>query len=849
MPIPNQHSIYAQQPVSDVENLLSTSIKNGLSEEEVLKRQEHYGKNEFQPKTSFWIPLLIRNIASPFIYLLVGATFLSVVLGDKGNALIMCIIILLHVILGFIQEYRSERAARLLAEYIISHARVIRENKQTLIESKNLVPGDMVLLSPGDAVPADIRLVESNNLTIDESALTGESVAVYKNAHDHSPAAEASTLVFLGTSVMSGSGTGIVIATGPNSVFGQISALTLMTPHESNFQHYLTLLSAFLIKLMVAMLFLILILNLIIKGDQVNFMQLLLFCLALAISVTPEALPVVTTFALAQGALALARHKVIVKRLSAIEDLGSITLLCTDKTGTLTENKLTVVETFPFKTQDPVLLAALGGEKTGSTNSFEVAAYQALQESSKQELTSLEIIRETPFDPVHRLTTKVVQSPSGILLVVRGSPDEVLSLCVNLDHTEMQALQAWEYDHGAQGHPVLALAIKKLTSSNLDSDIPETDLTLLGLIAFEDPVKKTVPEALKRASNLGIKIKVMTGDTPQVAGAVAYKLGLISSPSDVITGATLAQLPLAERHRAMSTYTVFARVTPEQKQSLVEYFKQYDTVGFLGDGINDAPALKAANVGIAVREASDIARSAADIVLVKKSLWMIIEAIAQGRTIFTNTVKYIKTTLSLSLGNFYSIAVASLFIEYLPMLPIQILLLNLLSDTPMIALATDNVNPQDLKRPAKYYIKDIALQATIFGIISSFFDFLIFGLFRHASQAELQTTWFLENSMTQIPFIFLMRTNRAFYRAARPSITLLALAIISITIAVGLPYTSLGKTFFHFKKPAPGTIILLVLISLSYLLLTEIVKNWYFKTQKNHASVPTNTKSNQSGKH
>ncbi len=820
-----KYSQFAKSSVPDIEESLKTSTTKGLSTQEALERQKRYATHTLETKSSFWFPLLVRRIASPFMYLLAVAAVISLLLGDLTNSIIIGIIILIHGVLGFIQEYRAEKAARLLASYIISTARVIRDSKILVIPSKNVVPGDIILLEPGDRIAADIRLAEASNLSIDESALTGESQPVAKSL-------TGDVMAFLGTSVISGTGKGIIIATGSDTVFGEISALTLVTPHESSFQQYLTGLSTFLIKLIIVMLCIVFLINLILKGDAINIMQLLLFCVALAISVTPEALPIVTTFALTQGALELARHKVIVKRLSSIEDLGSITLLCTDKTGTLTENQLKVIEILPFKNQDPLLLASISTDISKTTNSFEIAAYQALSEEKKKEYATFSVIETIPFDAVHRLTSKMVQSSMGRFLIVKGSLEEVLARCINGDEDELKKLKDWDAAHALKGERVLAVAIKKL--SGVESAKDEGGLNLVGLIAFEDPLKKTVPYALSRASQLGINIKILTGDSAQVAGAVAYKLGLITNPEHVMDGTTLAALVSEKKHQAMREYTVFARVTPEQKHELVEHFKQSEIVGFLGDGINDAPALKAADVGIVVSQASDIARSAADIILVKKSLSIIIDGIEIGRTIFANTVKYIKTTLSSNLGNFYSIAIASIVMDFLPMLPIQILLLNLLSDAPMIAIATDTVDPSSLKRPVNYTLKDIAFQAALFGIISSLFDFIIFGLFKRSPHAELQTAWFLENILCQLSFIFLIRTTLPFYKGVRPSKFLILLSLVTGVVSIALTFTHFGQTFFFFQKPTQQMLLAVTLVCIAYFIVTEMVKVWYFSTQKKY---------------
>lgn len=806
------------------EPLFNTSINQGLSDAEVASRRARFGWHLLKPVADTWVSLLFRQLKSPFIYLLLAAASFSLILNDVSNSLVIFTIITINTLLSFIQEYRASRAARLLASYIIPTARVRRNGKESIIQTKELVPGDVVILSPGDAIPADMRLVQSDNLTIDESALTGESTPVEKSA-----SAQKDTMVFMGTSVLTGAGTALVTATGADTKFGEITTLTLLTPHESSFQQNLTELSAFLIKMTLVLLLCVLIINLIIKGGNVNIMQLLLFCVALAVTVTPEALPVVTTFALSEGAFALARQKVIVKRLSAIEDLGSITMLCTDKTGTLTENKLTVVDVLPYQKGDPLLLASVAQPPSLST--FEIATVDKLSDEQKKELSSYQVIAETPFDPVHRRTSKLIKSPEGTILVVKGAFEEISSRCTNVNAQDLQKLNDWTHEQGLKGERVIGIAVKLQADENLPLSQQEKDLMLYGLIAFADPIKKTVPDALHRAQSLGIKIKILTGDSPDVAGAVASSIGLISSPKNVITGAQLDKLSEVDQRVAIDKYLVFARVTPQQKYTIIEHLKQHETVGYLGDGINDAPALKAAHVGIVVVEASDIARSAADIILLKKSLSVIIEGIARGRTVFVNTVKYVKTTLSASMGNFYSVAIASFFIEQLPMLPLQLLVVNLIADSPMIAIATDNVDPEDLQRPTSYPVREFGFAAVIFGLISSVFDFIVFGLYSKGPIAILQTTWFMTSILTELAFIFSMRSRKFILLAVRPSWPLVILAVAAALAGVILPFSSFGQNTLSLLRPSFGNMVTVFFIVTGYLTVNEIVKIFYYRMQ------------------
>lgn len=819
-----KYESYAKNSARELQKIFTTSLKHGLTEEEALKRRSIFGLHQIKQSAITWFSVLLRQCKSPMIYLLIGAAIISVFLRDFSNALIILIIVSVNTLLGFFQEYKAEKTVRLLSAYLVVKARVIRSGKEVSIDNKDLVPGDIVLVNPGDAIPADIRLIEIEGCTIDEAALTGESLPQLKSTE------YPNNIAFMGTTVISGSATGIVVATGANTAFGQVSMLTLTTPHESSFHNNIMKLATFLIKMALIMLVIVIVLNLVIKGSSIDIVQLISFSVALALSVTPEALPAVTTSALTQSAYKLAQKKVIIKRLTSIEDLGSITLLCTDKTGTLTENVMTVTDIIKPGDMDPLFFAALTSHN--SRDAFETAAYEKLSSEDQKKVDNVKIIHEDPFDPVRRITIKRILFKDQTLAIVKGSLDAVFANCHCLDQTTKETYQLWEREHGIRGQRALAVAYAKANEHH--HDLPH-ELVLIGLLAFEDPIKSTVFDTVKKAKHLGITIKILSGDGPEVTGAVAHKVGLIPSADQVITGAQLEALSETEYSKAIDTYTVFARVTPEQKFSILQHLKTHDTIGYLGDGINDAPALKAAHIGIVVSKASDIARSAADIVLVKKNLGVIIEGIYLGRKTFANTSTYLKTTLCSNIGNFYSIAIASLFIGFLPMLPIQILLVSLLSDAPMIAISTDNVNPEDLQRPPHYNIREIAMVGIFFAIVSCFFDITLFVLLRH-QPALLQTMWFMMTLCEQIGFIYIIRTKKTIFTSTKPSGILFGLSGLALIIGIMLPYTNIGQTFFKFTHPTTHYVLVIIGIMSLYFLITELVKIVFYQS-RNHAKI------------
>ena len=554
---------------------------------------------------------------------------------------------------------------------------------------------------------------------------------------------------------------------------------------------------------------------------QTNIIELLFFSIALTVGLTPEALPTVTTFALSRGALQLARHNVVVKRLSAIEDLGAITILCTDKTGTLTQNSLTVDSFYPV--DDMVkLYARLACKREEPLDPFDKALKEATEELSEQAQT-YKVIQEEPFDPLKRRNTVLVQKDDEYLLITRGAFETVAQLCTEVS----PELHQWIADQAALGTRVLALASKKVPNAAIEGN--ESQMTLTGVVSFHDPIKPTVVAAVKKAHMLGITIKMITGDSKEVACAVAQKIGLAQIPCTVLTGDALDALSPEEQQKAVETHSIFARISPEQKFQIITLLKPGNVVGFLGEGINDAPALKVAHVGLAVQYASDIAKDAADIILLDKSLRVIIEGIALGRGVFSNTIKYILASISSTFGNFYSIAIISMLVNFLPLSAVQILLINFLSDLPMISIATDTVDADELKRPHAYNLKEIAFFATILGIVSSFFDFILFSTFSSSTPAVIQTNWFITCVFTELALIFSVRTKKPFYQARRPSTTLIALSAAVALFTLYMPYSHWGQTIFLFQPVSGHDLLIIAGIVVTYFFTTDMVKLLYLQ--------------------
>jgi Mg2+-importing ATPase len=795
------------------------SAISGLSETEAARRLIRCGRNELAGREMAWHKILLRQFRSPFLYLLLPAALIAFLLSEFVDAAMIAAFVLINAGLGFVQEFHSERSVALLRQLVKARCRVRRDRQEKIIDCRELVPGDVITIETGDMLHADVRFVETDGLLIDESVLTGESVQIAKSAaamsHEAQEPYQAANIGFSGTTVASGRAVAVVIATGGGTQMGEIAAMTGQAETEGAFAKGLRRFSSFILRTIFITLAVVFAANILVKGAGVDIPELLIFSIALAVSVIPEALPLVTTTTLSRGALRLAHKKVVVKRLSAIEDLGSIEVLCTDKTGTLTENELAVAEVFGDRDQVLYLAAAgasfLGEKKPQPNNAFDIALWESLPKKDQARALAAKRSDEVPFDPRQRFNSVVVDE----MVVVRGALEEVMGMCEGKEVKEGKEIKEWAREQGKKGRRVLAVAV---------------DRKFTGAIAFEDPVRKSAKQAIVHARSLGVSVKILTGDAPEVAASVAMEVGLIDSPEQVMTGEAWMVLSDEERLDSAQNTAVFARVSPQEKFAIIETLKRDQEVGFLGEGINDAPALKIASVGIVVDSASDIAREAADIVLLKHSLEVVVTGIREGREVFANTVKYIKATLASNFGNFLAVASATLFIDFLPMLPLQILLLNLLSDFPMIAIAADTVDPDELKRPRSYDIRDIVYAATVIGVVSTVFDFIFFALFVGGGASTLQTNWFIGSILTELVLIFSIRTHRPFWKAKAISPVLAGLSAVAFGLTLILPFTSLGQNLFRFIQPSPGAIIVILVVVGVYFAVTELVKLSYYRS-------------------
>ncbi len=815
----SQSLSFTNKSTEQLEKELATSSVQGLSQKQVDILKKTVGLNVFATSQLKWPTLLFRQFTSMFILLLIASAIALFFLESKINALIILGIVLVNGLMTFFQEYRASRALELLKQHLQLICPVIRDGEVHLIPHDALLPGDLVILEQGNYVPADVRII-SGKLRIDESLLTGESTHSEKTGEVLPAAAkdiyEARNIAFFGTIIAQGTARGIVVETGPQTIFGEVSRETLENFQQSGFQERLDSLSRFLLIVVGLTLPCVIFSHLLVKGWDTDLLELFIFAIALVIGLTPEMLPTVTTFALSKGAVLLAQHNVIVKRLSAIEDIGSITMLLTDKTGTLTENKLAVASWYE-QPGVPLRQFAQLISRHPLTDAFDHATLLALT-SAEKETGQYKVLDEQPFDPEKRTSALLVEKEGITTLIVRGTVEETCPQDITPE------AHSWIATQTSQGNRILAFGYAEQAKA-----LTDRPLKLAGFIAYTDPIKTTAAPALMKARKLGIGIKVVTGDSKEVGGYVAKVIGLSDTLDCAISGAEFEDLSDEQKKEALGHYVVFARFLPAQKYELVELFRKQYTVGFLGDGINDAPALKAAHVGIVVQTGSDLAKDAADIIMLRKSLFDVVYGIGIGRNIFANTIKYITTSISSNFGNFYSLAIASLFLDFLPLLPRQILLVNMLSDFPMVAIASDTVDFEELNHPPRFVMKDIALSSIIFGLTGSLFDFIFFSFFYTFPAARLQTAWFIESILTEIVIIYSLRTRLPFYKARRPSGVLISLSLLVVFITIALPMLPTGR-FFHFAQPPLRDILVIVGVILSYFLANDAIKLAYYRT-------------------
>jgi len=858
-----------QGAISEVPELLTRlgSHGEGLTETEALALRGQHGLNEVEHEQPLpWWVHLWHCYKNPFNLLLTLLAFISWLTEDMKAATVIFSMVVLSTLLRFWQETRSNQAADALKAMVSNTATVMRRaeisqddpqanggGKQRIeLPIKQLVPGDLIVLSAGDMIPADCRVLSAKDLFVSQAAMTGESMPVEKFARrqesDTGNPLDLENILFMGTNVVSGAATGVILATGNHTYFGALAQRVSATDRApTSFQAGVNKVSWLLIRFMYVMAPLVLFINGFTKGD---WMEALLFALSIAVGLTPEMLPMIVTSTLAKGAVFLSRKKVIVKRLDAIQNFGAMDVLCTDKTGTLTQDKIFLarhVDVWGDESDDVLEMAYLNSYyQTGLKNLLDVAVLEHVEIHRELRVgTHFSKVDEVPFDFTRRRMSVVVQEQGQAhLLICKGALEEVLGVCKRVRHGEVDEALTPELlkrimqvtaEFNDEGLRVVAVAARSMEQGQEAYGLAdESDLTLIGYVAFLDPPKESTAPALKALAEHGVAVKVLTGDNERVTAKICREVGL--ERQGLLLGGDVERMSDAELAVAVETTNVFAKLTPSHKERIVRLLKANGhVVGFMGDGINDAPALRTADIGISVDSAVDIAKEAADIILLEKSLMVLEEGVLEGRRTFANMLKYIKMTASSNFGNVFSVLVASAFIPFLPMLPMHLLVQNLLYDISQIAIPFDNVDEELLKKPQRWQPADVGRFMMFFGPISSIFDITTFAVMWHVfgantpeHQTLFQSGWFVVGLLTQTLIVHMIRTPKIPFLQSRAAMPLMVMTGVIMAVGIFLPMGPLAH-YFKLQALPPLYFVILPLILLAYVGLTQAVKGFYVR--------------------
>lgn len=826
------------------------SRRTGLNLLEIGRLRKQYGYNEIvigERLNAF--RKFLKRFQSPLIIVLLIIGTVSYCLGDIRSGTIVYLMILLSAVTDFVQEHKSARLVEKLKEKVITMVETVRDGKRVQVKARELVPGDIICLSVGSVIAADARLIQSDDFFVNESLLTGEAFPVEKSEVAKATGNQLNNqtnLVFSGANVVSGYGRAVVISTGVNTVYGRLAEKLAEPEVETEFERGIKGFGSLIVKIISVLVVLIFVIN---SGlAHKDFFSSLMFSLALAVGLTPELLPMIMSVTLARGSQNMANKGVIVKRLNSIHDFGGMDILCTDKTGTLTENRIELVKAIDLKERDSAKLLNYtylnSYFQSGIANPLDEAILRIKNSDKKDSAGKAQArgwrkLDETPFDFVRRRLSVALEDESGCYLISKGAPESVFDVCGSYedengvsDFDAACRAKAIELYHrlSSEGYRVLALGYRQVAAKSEYPPADERDLVLLGLVAFLDPPKLSARKALDILEAQGVEIKVITGDNELVTGKICRELNLLVK--GVLTGQEIDKMSDKALRTAALKTTIFARVSPEQKARVVAAVKREGrAVGYLGDGINDALPLKTADVGISVNNAVDVAKEAADLILLTKDLKVLAEGVYEGRRTFGNTTKYILMGLSSNFGNMFSVAAASFALPFLPMIPIQILLNNFLYDFSQVTIPTDNVDKEYLLKPKQWDLKFIKKFMYTFGPISSVFDIATFAmlfLIFKANEQMFQTAWFMESLATQTLVIFIIRTRKLPFLESRPGKWLVASVLLFLGLGLALPFSPLAS-YFSFARPSWSLAIALALIVGAYLTVTEIAKQKIYK--------------------
>lgn len=825
------------QTADSLLSLLQSSA-TGLTGSEAANRLS--SNNRSIPIKARWkrdLALLVSQFKSPLVLLLVAGVILSAVLGETSDAFIILFILLATGFMGFFQERNAGRAVEKLQAIIQLKCNALRDGKIREVTTHDIVPGDVLVFAAGDIVPADCLLLEANELHANEASLTGESYPARKApgvADAASPISKRTNCLWQGSNIISGSGKAVVVYTGKDTVFGQISQSTDQTVVTS-FEKGIKRFGYFLMQITVILCIIILAINLYFHKP---FADSILFALALAVGMAPELLPAIMTIAMSAGAKRMATKKVIVKKLSCILNFGEVNLLCTDKTGTITEGIIKVTAIKDITGNESAFAAKLAVLNASFESGFANPIDDALRQL-QADIAGYEKTGEVPYDFIRKRLSVAVKNKEGQMLVSKGAVKNIMDICSRvIVNNEVVSIDAYKQKAeelfstcSEEGNRVIAICYKPFDKSMLAKE-DESDMIFAGFILLNDPLKAGITETLDRLKALHIKIKIITGDNPKVAQYVARQIGL---ENPVIMSGAAMQTMSPEAFNVQAARTdIFAETEPHQKERIIKALQKNNfTIAYIGDGINDVAAIHAADAGISTSNAVDVAKEAADFVMLEKDLGVLADGIIEGRKTFANTLKYIFINTGATFGNMFSVAGASLMLPFLPMLPKQILLTNFITDFPYLAVASDNVDDEQIREPGKWNLKILRNFMIVFGLHSSAFDFITFyTLFKYFKVPDslFQTGWFTESIITELLILFIIRTRRSFIKS-KPGKYLLWFSVLSLFITLALPFTPLGPELGLARLPLNVAVAIVMILAL-YVITADIIKIYFFRRQR-----------------
>ncbi|WP_411821891.1 magnesium-translocating P-type ATPase [Leptospira sp. 'Mane'] len=816
--------------------------RQGLSSAKVKEKSSEYDSKRFKKsEKNRLLPVLLSQFKSPLLVLLLFAAILSFFLHESVNAVIIISIVIVSGVLGFWQEFTAANAIGKLISMVQVKTTVLRDNQPTEIALEGIIPGDILILKAGDAIAGDSYLIEAKDLFIEEASLTGETFPVEKSPSvlaEESGLAQRTNCLWMGTHVVTGSGKAVVVKVGKDTEFGKVSESLKVRPEETEFERGIRRFGNFLMEVTLVLVIAIFGINVYLDRPVLDSF---LFSIALAVGLTPQLLPAIISINLSHGAKEMAKAKVIVKKLSSIENFGSMNVLCSDKTGTLTEGSVRLHHSFGVEgeeSEDVFLHAYLNAYfESGFINPID----EAIRNAGKFDISGYEKKDEIPYDFNRKRLSILAWHKDSSVMITKGAVKNILEVCskarlkngseVDIREVEQKIKEQFE-KLSNDGFRTLGLAIKNLNSNTVIHKEDEKDMVFIGFLTLLDPLKENVLETIKTLGSLGVSLKVITGDNKNIAAHLSREMGL--KDTEILTGSDLNHLSDTALQNKVGSVEVFAEIEPNQKERIILALKKAgNVVGYIGDGINDASALHVADVGISVDSAVDVAKDAADIVLLEKDLSVLIEGVKKGRTTFANTLKYVFMATSANFGNMFSMAGVSLFLPFLPLLPKQILLTNLLTDFPEMTIATDKVDKEMIDFPERWDIKAIQRFMITFGLVSSIFDYLTFGTFLlllDATELEFRTGWFVESVISASFIVLIIRTRKSIFES-RPGKYLLAATLCTAIATLALPYTPLAPLFGF--APLPWVYLLAIAILISFYMGTaEVVKRIFFRKKK-----------------